>query len=94
MPEQRDHRRVVGAELGARIDDPDPLLLAHRKHPGTQPPVGAYTARHDQRCGAGCINGPLALDHERIDHGFLEPTSWADEYRRILKLFETRVRNR
>jgi len=27
-------------------------------------------------------------------HGFEEQTSWADEYRRILKLFETRVRNR
>ena len=26
-------------------------------------------------------------------HGFEEETSWADEYRRILKLFETRVRN-
>ncbi|MFN8058710.1 MAG: prolyl oligopeptidase family serine peptidase [Vicinamibacterales bacterium] len=25
------------------------------------------------------------------DHGFLEPTSWADEYRRILKLFEEHV---
>ena len=23
------------------------------------------------------------------DHGFREPTSWMDEYRRILKLFET-----
>ena len=27
-------------------------------------------------------------------HGFEEETSWADEYRRILKLFETRVRGR
>ena len=27
-------------------------------------------------------------------HAFEEETSWADEYRRILKLFETRVRNR
>ena len=27
-------------------------------------------------------------------HGFEEETSWADEYRRILKLFETRVRDR
>ena len=27
-------------------------------------------------------------------HGFEEETSWADEYRRILELFETRVRNR
>jgi dipeptidyl aminopeptidase/acylaminoacyl peptidase len=27
-------------------------------------------------------------------HGFEEETSWADEYRRILKLFETRVRSR
>ena len=26
-------------------------------------------------------------------HAFEEETSWADEYRRILKLFETRVRN-
>ena len=27
-------------------------------------------------------------------HSFEEETSWADEYRRILKLFETRVRGR
>ena len=26
------------------------------------------------------------------DHGFLEPTSWADEYKRIFKLFETNVK--
>jgi dipeptidyl aminopeptidase/acylaminoacyl peptidase len=26
------------------------------------------------------------------NHGFLEPTSWADEYRRILKLFETTLK--
>lgn len=24
------------------------------------------------------------------NHGFTEPTSWMDEYKRILKLFETR----
>ena len=28
------------------------------------------------------------------DHSFVEETSWADEYRRILKLFETNVRQR
>ena len=27
-------------------------------------------------------------------HAFEEETSWADEYQRILKLFETRVRDR
>ncbi|MFY8035884.1 MAG: prolyl oligopeptidase family serine peptidase [Cyclobacteriaceae bacterium] len=26
------------------------------------------------------------------DHGFVEPTSWTDEYKRILKLFETNLR--
>lgn len=26
------------------------------------------------------------------DHGFIQPTSWADEYKRILKLFETNLR--
>lgn len=26
------------------------------------------------------------------DHGFIEPTSWADEYKRILKLFETNLK--
>jgi len=26
------------------------------------------------------------------DHGFVEPTSWADEYKRILKLFETTLK--
>ena len=26
------------------------------------------------------------------DHGFTEETSWADEYKRILKLFETNLR--
>ncbi len=26
------------------------------------------------------------------DHGFVQPTSWADEYKRILKLFETTLR--
>ena len=26
------------------------------------------------------------------DHGFVEPTSWADEYRRIFKLFETTLK--
>lgn len=26
------------------------------------------------------------------DHGFVQPTSWADEYKRILKLFETNLR--
>ena len=25
-------------------------------------------------------------------HGFKEPTSWIDEYKRILKLFETHLR--
>jgi len=28
------------------------------------------------------------------DHGFVEPTSWTDEYRRILELFERELRNR
>lgn len=28
------------------------------------------------------------------DHGFVQPTSWADEYRRILKLFETNLNAR
>ncbi|GAA4377733.1 prolyl oligopeptidase family serine peptidase [Hymenobacter koreensis] len=27
------------------------------------------------------------------DHGFVEPSSWTDEYKRILKLFETNLRN-
>ncbi|UYZ58823.1 prolyl oligopeptidase family serine peptidase [Hymenobacter latericus] len=27
------------------------------------------------------------------DHGFVEPSSWTDEYKRILKLFETTLRN-
>jgi dipeptidyl aminopeptidase/acylaminoacyl peptidase len=27
------------------------------------------------------------------DHGFREPSSWADEYKRILKLFEERLRD-
>ena len=26
------------------------------------------------------------------DHGFVEPSSWTDEYKRILKLFETNLR--
>ncbi|HWN99127.1 MAG TPA: prolyl oligopeptidase family serine peptidase, partial [Blastocatellia bacterium] len=26
------------------------------------------------------------------DHGFVEPTSWADEYKRIFKLFETNLK--
>ena len=26
------------------------------------------------------------------DHGFVEATSWADEYKRILKLFETNLK--
>jgi len=25
------------------------------------------------------------------DHGFVQPTSWADEYKRILKLFTTNL---
>lgn len=28
------------------------------------------------------------------DHGFVQPTSWADEYTRILKLFETTLNAR
>ena len=28
------------------------------------------------------------------DHGFVQPTSWADEYKRILKLFETNLKPR
>lgn len=28
------------------------------------------------------------------DHGFVQPASWADEYKRILKLFETNLRER
>ncbi len=28
------------------------------------------------------------------DHGFVEPTSWADEYKRILKLFDQNLRGR
>ncbi len=27
------------------------------------------------------------------DHGFVQPTSWADEYKRILKLFETNLKS-
>jgi dipeptidyl aminopeptidase/acylaminoacyl peptidase len=27
------------------------------------------------------------------DHGFVEPTSWADEYKRILKLFEANLKS-
>jgi dipeptidyl aminopeptidase/acylaminoacyl peptidase len=27
------------------------------------------------------------------DHGFIEATSWADEYKRILKLFEENLKN-
>jgi len=27
------------------------------------------------------------------DHGFVEETSWADEYKRILKLFEEHLKN-
>jgi dipeptidyl aminopeptidase/acylaminoacyl peptidase len=27
------------------------------------------------------------------DHGFIEDTSWADEYKRILKLFEENLKN-
>lgn len=27
------------------------------------------------------------------DHGFVQPTSWADEYKRILKLFETHLKS-
>ena len=27
------------------------------------------------------------------DHGFVQPTSWADEYKRIFKLFETNLKN-
>ena len=26
------------------------------------------------------------------DHGFTEPSSWTDEYKRILKLFETTLK--
>jgi dipeptidyl aminopeptidase/acylaminoacyl peptidase len=26
------------------------------------------------------------------DHGFVQPTSWADEYKRIFKLFETNLK--
>lgn len=26
------------------------------------------------------------------DHGFVEPSSWSDEYKRILKLFEERLK--
>jgi len=26
------------------------------------------------------------------DHGFVEPTSWADEYKRIFKLFEANLK--
>jgi len=26
------------------------------------------------------------------DHGFVEPSSWADEYKRILKLFEEKLK--
>jgi dipeptidyl aminopeptidase/acylaminoacyl peptidase len=25
------------------------------------------------------------------DHGFVEPSSWADEYKRILKLFDAQL---
>jgi dipeptidyl aminopeptidase/acylaminoacyl peptidase len=36
-------------------------------------------------------NWELAL-YPVEDHGFVEPTSWADEYKRILKLFETNLK--
>ena len=28
------------------------------------------------------------------DHGFTDPTSWADEYKRIFRLFETNLKPR
>jgi hypothetical protein len=49
VPQQRDHGRVVGAELGARIDDPDPSPLAHREHAGAQAAIRADAARDDER---------------------------------------------
>ncbi|MCS7023316.1 MAG: S9 family peptidase [Bryobacteraceae bacterium] len=36
-------------------------------------------------------NWELAI-YPAEDHAFLQPTSWADEYKRILKLFETHLR--
>jgi dipeptidyl aminopeptidase/acylaminoacyl peptidase len=37
-------------------------------------------------------NWDLAL-YPVEDHGFVEETSWADEYKRILKLFEQNLKN-
>jgi dipeptidyl aminopeptidase/acylaminoacyl peptidase len=39
----------------------------------------------------GKTNWELAV-YPVEDHGFVEPTSWADEYRRILELFEKNLK--
>lgn len=39
----------------------------------------------------GKDNWELAV-YPMEDHGFVDPTSWTDEYKRILKLFETNLR--
>ena len=56
--------------------------------------AGAPLAEIEKRLRALPLDG-FTLRETRVErHGFEEETSWADEYRRILKLFETRVRNR
>lgn len=64
----------------------DPLLMAHGLVDRNVQPQDIF--RLSQRLiELGKENWELAI-YPVEDHGFVEPTSWTDQYRRILKLFE------
>ena len=56
-----------------------------RALPGFGAPGAAADRIAEGELGA-CASYPVE------DHGFVEATSWADEYKRILKLFETHLK--
>ena len=68
----RDHGAVVGAETPAGIEGLGAPLVGFHGQTLAKPGIGADATRHHQALQAGGIQGAPALDHQRIDHGFLE----------------------
>src|SRR5690606_21651316 len=68
----RDHRGIVGAELGARIEHAHVALLAERAQPLAQALVRADAARDDERRQLRLIQRACALESERFDDRLLE----------------------
>ena len=60
-------------------------------HGGPECTISGYSRLGQRLIELGKEDWEIAL-YPMEGHGFQEPSSWTDQYRRILKLFETHVR--